>query len=97
MTKTFNRMPQGVNEPDIDYQFFNHNNWKRLNSNKNFLSIDQETFEDSNNIYVDGDGVLRSRPAIKLDTSNMALPNEVIQKMWSFSKTTVYLVGEFEY
>lgn len=68
MAKTFNRPPLQVNTPssnDTKERFFSHYNWKGVNKNKNFLAVDQETFADSNNVYIADDGTLRSRPAIK--------------------------------
>lgn len=65
---TFNRTPFYVNTPsksDATDYYFNHYNWKGLNENKNFLTVDQETFEDCDNVYVNSDGLLRSRPALK--------------------------------
>lgn len=64
MAITFNRQPVGVNTPssgDTGYQYFNHYNWKGINQNKNFLLVDQETFADAKNVYVDDEGILRSR------------------------------------
>ena len=66
--KTINRRPKSVKElsyDNVDYKFFNHNNWKGVCDDKNYLSIDQETFADSNNVYIDDEEVLRSRPSIK--------------------------------
>ena len=66
--RTINRQPYSVKQlsyGDIKYKFFNHSNWKGVCDDKNYLSIDQETFADSNNVYVDGEGVLRSRPSLK--------------------------------
>ena len=68
MAKTFNRAPLQVNLPsssDVKNYFFNHYNWKGVNRDKNVLTVDQETFADAKNIYIDGEGILRSRPSIK--------------------------------
>lgn len=67
-SRTYNRRPVQVDLPssrDVKDYFFNHSNWKGVNENKNFLAVDQETFADAKNVYVNGEGVLRSRPAIK--------------------------------
>lgn len=72
MNKTFNRRPQFVNGPsgnDVKDYYFNHFNWKGMSTDKNFLAADQETFEECNNVYCDEEGLLRSRPSIKPDTS----------------------------
>ena len=65
MAKTFNRTPFSVREPNFEYKFFNHVNWKGLCTDKNYFNIDQETFEDCENVYIDSEGLLKSRPAIK--------------------------------
>ena len=66
MAATFNRKPLSVNIPsNSDKKFFNHFNWKGINQNKNFLAVDQETFSDALNVYVDDEGLLKSRPAIR--------------------------------
>lgn len=65
---TINRRTYSVNTPsnnDVKQNYFNHFNWKGINQNNNFLAVDQETFEDAKNIYVDENNVLKSRPSIK--------------------------------
>ena len=68
MARTINRQPISVPYPSEkqtkDY-FFNHYTWKGINDDKNFLEVDQETFNDCHNVYVDSEGLLRSRPALK--------------------------------
>nr|DAF41277.1 MAG TPA: hypothetical protein [Caudoviricetes sp.] len=69
MVSTINRQPYQVKQldyGDIKYKFFNHTNWKGVCDDKNYLGIDQETFADSKNVYVDNEGILKSRPSIKL-------------------------------
>ena len=67
MARTFNRQPFSVSAPNNneakDY-FFNHNNWKGMSDDKNFLTSDQETFESCKNVYMDSEGLLRSRPKV---------------------------------
>lgn len=67
-SKTFNRRPYVVNTPsssDVKNYFLSQANWKGLIQNKNFLAVDQESFEDCNNVYVDNTNVLKSRPSVK--------------------------------
>lgn len=99
MPKTFNRNPYSVNIPDsndIKNYFFNHYNWKGLNDDKNFLSIDQETFSNCKNVYVDEEGLLKSRPSQKYKTIvyTDANSNEVtlanIVDCWIFENVSVY-------
>lgn len=68
MIRTFNRQPMSVNTPDKDSiknYFTTQFEWKGLNDDKNFAAVDQNTYQDCNNVYVDSEGLLRSRPAIK--------------------------------
>lgn len=64
MARTINRTPYTVSEPDIRYKFFNHNNWKGVCDDKNFLGVDQESFADAKNVYIDSEGVLKTRPSV---------------------------------
>lgn len=66
--KTINRTPYSVDVPtskELDNKYFNHSNWKGMCEDKNFIGVDQETFADCNNVYIDADAVLKSRPSIK--------------------------------
>ena len=98
MARTFNRTPFTINTPnssDIKDYYFTHSNWKGLNNNKNFLIVDQETFEDCNNVYVNSEGVLKSRPSIKSVKIVVNLPNgkqelSDIINVWNFGDIKVY-------
>lgn len=99
MIKTFNRTPISVNTPNdknIKNYFFNHYNWKGMCDDKNILAVDQETFSDCKNVYVDSEGLLRSRPSLKIKTVTYAnAGNEYtlsdILDVWTFNDVTVYL------
>ena len=68
--KTVNRIPKSFSVPtakQIADKYFNQNNWKGINDDKNFLGVDQESFADCENVYVDAENVLRSRPSLKND------------------------------
>lgn len=68
MARTFNRRPMSVNGPDkssIKNYTFNYEQWKGINDSKDFLAVDQMTFSDAQNMYIDSEGLLSSRPAIK--------------------------------
>lgn len=99
MIKTFNRTPISVNTPDdknIKNYFFNHYNWKGMCDDKNILAVDQETFSDCKNVYVDSEGLLRSRPSLKIKTVTYSnAGNEYtlsdILDVWTFNDVTVYL------
>ena len=90
-TKTFNRRPYQVGSPssgDVKDYYFNHFNWKGMSTDKNFLAADQETFEECNNVYMDEEGILRSRPAF---AHTWKFPN--CDKFWVFGDVFVYLTG----
>ena len=90
MAKTFNRRPLQVNTPssnDVKNYFFNHCNWKGMNKDKNFLTVDQETFADAKNVYIDAEGLLRSRPSLKRKT--MFFDSAI--DFWNFDDVDVYL------
>ena len=68
MAKTFNRTPILQNEPtksDVKNYTFDNYKFSGFKEDKNFLEIDQYSFAESKNVYVDNDGLLRSRPSIK--------------------------------
>lgn len=69
MAKTFNRIPSISSTPsnsDLKSYNFTQANWKGVISDKNFLEVDQESFSDAKNVYVDKEGLLRSRPCCKI-------------------------------
>lgn len=100
MARTFNRVPYTVNTPsksDVKNYFFTHANWKGLNNDKNFLTVDQETFSECNNVYMDTEGLLRSRPCLKIKTVKLTIDGEEIvlsdvYDVYQFEKITVYKV-----
>lgn len=66
--RTINRQPYSVKQldyDDIDYKFFNHSEWKGIAESSNYIAVDQETFADAQNMYIDKEGMLHSRPSIK--------------------------------
>lgn len=92
MVRTINRQPYTVKQLDYDdikYKFFNHSNWKGVCDDKNYLGVDQETFADSKNVYVDSEGILKSRPSVKLMTQDGL---KEIYDVWAFGQWTVYEV-----
>lgn len=98
MARTFNRPPVQVNTPscnDVKNYFFNHYNWKGLNDDKNVLAVDQETFQDCKNVYVDEEGLLRSRPSLKVKVVKYTNSGETyelsnIVNIWTFNDVTLY-------
>ena len=98
MARTFNRPPVQVNTPsgnDVKNYFFNHYNWKGLTDNKNVLAVDQETFSDCKNVYIDSEGLLRSRPSLKVKVVKYTNSGEEyvlsnIVNVWTFGDVTLY-------
>ena len=96
MVRTINRQPYTVKQldyGDIQYKFFNHSNWKGVCDDKNYLGVDQETFADSKNIYVDSEGLLKSRPSVKQYVMTQE-GLQYIHDVWTFGQWTVYKTNE---
>lgn len=98
MIKTYNNTPVSVKTPDSDdikNYFFNHVNWKGITEDKNVLSIDQETFQDAKNVYMDNDAVLKSRPSIKkqnlIDVATLVGKDYSISDVWTYGDVVVYV------
>lgn len=96
MVRTINRQPYTVKQldyGDVKYKFFNHSNWKGVCDDKNYLGVDQETFADSKNVYVDSEGLLKSRPSVKqYIMTQQGL--QYIYDLWTFGQWTVYKTGD---
>jgi len=90
MTKTVNRAPKYFDPSDIkiNEKYFNFSKFSGLCDNKNYLGIDQTTFEDANNMYVDQDDQLSSRPPVKM--INVMFANEVICKVYKINDLLIY-------
>lgn len=93
MAKTINRNPYSVATPEVDYNFFNHTEWKGKVSNKNFLAVDQQTFEDCKNVYISSEGLLKSRPSIKFDDFDELSEYKILDS-WIFDTVRVHLVED---
>ena len=91
MARTINRTPYTVDEPDISYKFFNHNNWKGMCDDKNFLGVDQESFADAKNVYIDAEGVLKTRPSV-IEKSFSDLANCTVYDAQTYENTLVLKV-----
>ena len=95
MVRTINRQPYTVKQldyGDVKYKFFNHSNWKGVCDDKNYLGVDQETFADSKNVYVDSEGILKSRPSVKQYVMTQSGLQEIYD-VWTFGQWTVYQTG----
>ena len=78
-----------ISEDDMGYKYFNHYNWKGLYDDKNFLGVDQESFEYCMNVYVDSEGLLCSRPSLKVSSLPDGITNVV--KVESFPGVDAYI------
>ena len=88
--KTYNRIPVSVSVPttsQLAIKYFNYTSWKGKCTNKNYIGVDQETFEDCKNVYIDEDNVLRSRPSIKVAKDKIHMS---VDKIYTFGPWTVY-------
>lgn len=86
MAKTINRTPSFFDSQKLDEKYSNLNTFAGICGNKNYLGIDQTTFEDANNMYIDQDAQLSSRPPIK----QVAFVNGVIIKIYKINSLVVY-------
>lgn len=79
MARTMKRQPFSVSTSSSDYakpQMFNQVEFKGLCDKKNDISIDQETFSDVKNVYLDESGVLVSRPPFKFENDEGYIVDE---------------------
>lgn len=59
---TIRRNPMSTSTNSLSEQYMNFLEYKGLNTNKNYVSIDQETFTEANNVYVNQENQLSTRP-----------------------------------
>lgn len=92
MAKTVNRVPASFNLPAKNEQYydryFNHTSFKGLADTSNILAVDQETFADCKNVYVDDNNLLSSRPTIK------HTGDENIYNAWTFNEIMLVLYND---
>lgn len=80
--RTLNRQPFSVSTKSSDYPgeaLYLQTDFKGLCTDKNDVTVNQSTFADLNNVYVDDDGVLVSRAPFKHHDSDTNILQE-----WSF-------------
>lgn len=68
--RTYNRQPKSVGmdyyeKQGLSDKYLNFNEFHGLNTNKNYLAIDQQSFADCDNVYVNQDKELSVRPPVK--------------------------------
>lgn len=108
--KTINRSPMSVKQldyGDVNYKFFNHVNWKGMCEDKNYMGVDQETFAECDNVYIDEDSILKSRPSIKNATKDLLRSGGIIKNVkcinnyvfvcWNRSSSSEYRLFIYKY
>jgi hypothetical protein len=93
--KTFKRNPVEIKTSDLkNYgKYFNQMNFKGISEDDNIYAIDQETFRDANNVYVNSDNKLVSRPTLQKDS----LPSEInvyqyeLEDVKYIAENTIYI------
>ena len=105
MPKLYNRQPYSVNTNiKENFQYFSHANWKGIQEGHNYLNLDQETFSDAENVYIDDDGLLRSREPIVVSerykqVNSYLLENNItdydIENVWTITdnRFMIYLLN----
>ena len=92
MSKLYNRTPVSFNTPASNAaKYFNYVDWKGIDENKNIFTVDQQSFEDCKNVYIDDDGILKSRPKLR-PVNNV----KNIVDFWTFNDIVVYQFMERE-
>lgn len=84
---TIRRNPMSVDTTSLSEQYMNFLEYKGLNTNKNYVSIDQETFTEANNVYVNQENQLSTRPPEKIFV--MTKGWKAI-KVWKINDKTFY-------
>lgn len=92
VNRAVNSVPQ-YSEDALGYKYFNIYDWKGLYDSKNFMNVEQSSFEYCCNVYISSDDILRSRPAIVNKTAPAGLNNLSIVNIEQFSNVTVYTVS----
>lgn len=90
--RTIRRNPMKVNTDDyyddLNEGYFNFTSFNGINSKQNYISIDQQSFEDAKNVYLDQNAQLSTRPIVGKIT---VLPNnEKILRIIKINNLTVY-------
>ncbi len=86
---TIRRNPMSVGTNSLSEQYMNFLEYKGLNTNKNYVSIDQETFTEANNVYVNQENQLSTRPPEEIFI--MTAGWQAI-KVWKINDKTFYHV-----
>ena len=87
---TIRRNPMSAGTNSLSEQYMNFLEYKGLNTNKNYVSIDQETFTEVNNMYVNQENQLSTRPPIEIFVASGGNTNVI--KIWKVNDKTFYHV-----
>lgn len=72
--------------------YFNFAEFKGLNTNKNYITIDQQSFEEAENVYIDQDQQLHTRPPVKRYNVIPATYNVI--EIFNVNNLTIYEVKD---
>jgi hypothetical protein len=86
MSNTYNRRPYYVDIPSDTTGFFVQSRFNGIKTNQNDVEIDQMSFIDAENVYVDEGGALVSRPPFKFSEGETN-----IVEQWNFGAYTLRL------
>lgn len=78
-----NTFSVSADNDDFNISYYNQAEFKGINTNKNDILADAATFADANNVYVDYNSVLVSRPPVKLVDDKY---NTYILREWIFGR-----------
>lgn len=87
MANTIRRNPMSTSTNSLSEQYMNFLEYKGLNTNKNYVSIDQETFTEVNNMYVNQENQLSTRPPEEIFVINSEWK---VIKVWKINDKTFY-------
>lgn len=91
MARTVNRKPFSVPTTHTKSNFFTQAEFKGICDNKNDITVDQHTFADAKNIYVDDANVLKSRHPFKFSDEDTNIVEE-----WRFGSYGLRLYRTIE-
>ena len=90
--RTLKRTPMTVDPDDYELRksYFNFSSYGGINDNKNYVNVNQYSFEDANNVYVDQDSQLHTRPPVKEITIEVFNANEYCIGLDKVNNITFY-------
>ena len=97
--RTYNRNPMNAGMDYYEKQalrdkYFNINEFKGINTNKNYVGIDQQTFADANNMYVNQDNELSTRPPVRSISVPGLISSYEVFHIWKYSNNLFYHIKD---